>query len=215
MAFIYCFGHSTCCPPTCGFAVSPGCAHSSSAAWWLKTEWIWSGDSTSNAWSAQCPGPRGNVARISLTPADGQALPWAGPGEIGRLECEEHELLALEEKSGQVLLALPRGWTELFPHLATGFPPAVIAALLATTRLVGMICPGLHSIYSGLDLSCDDAAVPAETLVYRVFRADPRVRLVEMAVQTGGLRGTVHAFLRPKPSRANKPGGTCAACSKR
>ena len=144
-------------------------------------------------------GTAGNVVRISLTPADGQALPWAGPGEIGRLECEEHELLALEEKSGQVLLALPRGWTELFPHLATGFPPAVIAALLATTRLVGMISPGLHSIYSGLDLSCDDAAVPAETLVYRVFRADPRVRLVEMAVQTGGLRGTVSAFLRPKP----------------
>jgi NAD(P)-dependent dehydrogenase (short-subunit alcohol dehydrogenase family) len=144
-------------------------------------------------------GVAGTSVRISLTPAEGDASAWPGAIENAALDCEEHEMPALEDKTGELALTLPPGWAVMFPHLAAGFPPAIVAALLATTRLVGMVSPGLYSILSGLDLSYDAATPPRESLRYHVIRADPRVHLVDMAVRTGGLHGTVSAFLRPKP----------------
>jgi hypothetical protein len=46
----------------------------------------------------------------------------------------------------------------LFPHLTAALPPFQLAALLATTRLVGMECPGLNSLYSSMALIFDKAA---------------------------------------------------------
>ncbi|MGA3241163.1 MAG: MaoC/PaaZ C-terminal domain-containing protein [Bryobacteraceae bacterium] len=144
-------------------------------------------------------GAAGTSVRISLTLAECEASAWRGANEMDALDCEEHEMPALEKKAGNLPLALPPDWTLMFPHLAAGFPPAIVAALLATTRLVGMVSPGLLSIFSSLDLSYEPATPPGDTLNYEVIRADPRVRLVDMAVQSGGLHGTVSAFLRPKP----------------
>ena len=42
---------------------------------------------------------------------------------------------------------------KLFPHLIRCVSPLQIAVILSTTRLVGVICPGLHSIYSEISLS--------------------------------------------------------------
>jgi hypothetical protein len=144
-------------------------------------------------------GAAGTSARISLTLAECDASAWPGANEVDALDCEDNEMPALEKKAGKLALGLPPDWTLMFPHLAAGFPPAIVAALLATTRLVGMVSPGLHSILSGLDLSYELTTPPEDSLHYQVIRADPRVRLVDMAVQTGGLHGTVSAFLRPKP----------------
>jgi len=72
------------------------------------------------------------------------------------------------------------------------------AALLATTRLVGMECPGLHSIFGGLELTFGAAEVEPE-LIYRVERADPRFSLLTMSVMAMTMRGKIKAFLRPSP----------------
>jgi NAD(P)-dependent dehydrogenase (short-subunit alcohol dehydrogenase family) len=144
-------------------------------------------------------GDAGLLARITLTPAETPAVPWTGSTENATLACEEHDLPALEGRAGEIELTLPAGWQAMFTHLAARFPPAQVAVLLATTRLVGMVCPGLHSIYSGLHLNSDPAAVEAAVLRWAVTRADPRVRLVDMAIAAGGLHGTLMAFLRPKP----------------
>jgi NAD(P)-dependent dehydrogenase (short-subunit alcohol dehydrogenase family) len=144
-------------------------------------------------------GPSGVSARISLVLAECGGGPWGGPVELGPLPCEEHNLESLDGKSGELPLALPPAWATLFPRLAEALPAGIVAALLSTTRLVGMISPGLHSIYSGLDLRCDPAASSGDRLSYRVTRVDPRVRVVEMEVVAGGLRGAVTALVRPKP----------------
>ncbi len=144
-------------------------------------------------------GVTGTLARISLIPAECDASAWSGSTEIDALNCEEHEISALEEKSGDAALALPPGWTAMFPQLALEFPPVIVAAFLAITRLVGMVTPGLHSILSALDINYGPGTAPANKLHYKVIRADPRVSLVDMALQAGGLKGTVSAFLRPKP----------------
>ncbi len=87
------------------------------------------------------------------------------------------------------------------------------AALLATTRLVGMECPGLHSIFGGLDLSFGDRA-SEPVLRYRVERADSRFSLLTLTVAAMTMHGKINAFLRPppalQPSFASVRGGVAA-----
>jgi len=100
-------------------------------------------------------------------------------------------------------LALQRqAAASLFPHLCTPRGSERLAQLLACTRVVGMRCPGLHSVFSGLNLNFAPATTAdpaASTLSYRVKRADPRVRLVTLDVGGHGLSGTLDTFYRPEP----------------
>lgn len=90
----------------------------------------------------------------------------------------------------------------MFPTLATILPAWQVAALLATTRLVGMRCPGLHSVYSGLELTFDPLpGQGARWLAYRVSRHEPVFSLLWLAVEGQGVRGVVKTFLRPQPRR--------------
>lgn len=94
-----------------------------------------------------------------------------------------------------------------FAHLAAalGVERTVSLALLST--LVGMVVPGLHSIFSGLRLAFDDAppdappnAPPGDPQVgYEVRRWDERFRLASLAVTGTGFAGEVAAFQRYAP----------------
>ena len=89
----------------------------------------------------------------------------------------------------------------LFPCLAASAHPGWIADLLATTRIVGMECPGLHSIYSGfrLQASSNGEQRVARLMRYIVQKTDPRFRMVNLAVKGEVLEGTVEAFVRAPP----------------
>ncbi len=66
------------------------------------------------------------------------------------------------------------------------------------STLVGMVCPGLYSIFSQLALRFTaDAA--ANGLSFRVRGFDERFRLAQMDVAGSGIRGLVTAALRPTP----------------
>lgn len=101
--------------------------------------------------------------------------------------------------AGDVDVALdPDLALELFPRLASS-APLLLAELLATTRVVGMRCPGLHSLYSGFDLRARNEAAP-QRLSYRVKVANMRYSLVSIAVEGPSLAGTLDTFYRPAPS---------------
>lgn len=89
--------------------------------------------------------------------------------------------------------------TALFPAAARWLGTRRIAALAASTYLVGMTCPGLHSIYSELSLSaCADSG--AETaLAFRVIEVDARFRSVDQEITGGGMTGIVQSFVRTPP----------------
>lgn len=74
-----------------------------------------------------------------------------------------------------------------------------VAALTATTYLVGMVSPGLHSIYSELSVQTVGGCVEPNFLAFRVTDTDPRFRSVEQEIAGGGLAGTVSAFVRTPP----------------
>lgn len=87
----------------------------------------------------------------------------------------------------------------LFPRLARASDTRWIADLLATTRIVGMDCPGLHSIYGAFKLESTPLASSSGSMHYTIQRSDPRFRLVKLAVSGAILEGTVEAFFRAPP----------------
>ncbi len=88
---------------------------------------------------------------------------------------------------------------KLFPNLVRVLPPMQLAALLATTRLVGMECPGRHSIYAGLDLTFFSDRTGVPRLNYHVAQYNKRLALLVMATEAPGMKGQIKTFFRPKP----------------
>ena len=90
-------------------------------------------------------------------------------------------------------------FAEAFPHAASRLDPRRLSGLAQTSRLVGMVCPGLHSIYAGLTLELTGMMAGQDGLGFHVIKADERFRLVDLAVQGDGLAGRVSAFARHPP----------------
>jgi hypothetical protein len=92
----------------------------------------------------------------------------------------------------------PETARRLFPNLARLFCPLQAAILLGMTRLVGVKCPGLHSIFSELKLASSDME-GLQKIKYSVSEFDGRYGLALMSITAPGLRGTIKAFIRPQP----------------
>lgn len=90
----------------------------------------------------------------------------------------------------------------MFPHASRVFGSQRIAALAGSSCLVGMVVPGLHSMYSGLEVSfCDDSSAPADALVFSVDSVVERFRLVRISIGSRGLRGSLETVSRMPPIR--------------
>ena len=90
--------------------------------------------------------------------------------------------------------------SQFFPRLSAAVPPFQFAALLATTRLVGMECPGLHLLYLAMDLSFAKEAAGSPEMRFLVAQID-RSGAMRLAVEGPGFQGELRAFLRPRPSK--------------
>ena len=126
-----------------------------------------------------------------------QALPENPPD---RQICRELFLDDVAAASGSIALYLNRNLADrLFPNLSRAAAPLQLGALLATTRLVGMECPGTHSILASLNLSFHPVQAGDAKLSYRVMDCNRRLALVSMDVETPGMEGQIKAFVRPLP----------------
>jgi len=108
-------------------------------------------------------------------------------------------LQQLENEDGVIDLAGDAtAINKAFPQCVQALGIDGVARLLGLTRLVGMSCPGLHSMFSGFDVSfsADRSSAPTR---YRVVRADDRVSMIGISVEGGGMQGNVAAFVRPAP----------------
>ena len=89
---------------------------------------------------------------------------------------------------------------KLFPALSDSIGVAAVHALLAASQIVGMACPGLHSLFAGLDVSRDPSIDGERALRYAVSKADARFRSLQIDVAGSGLAGRLDAFARPAPA---------------
>ena len=106
----------------------------------------------------------------------------------------------IPERSGNLAFCMTAEQaTTLFPSATRWLGERRILALAASTYLVGMVCPGLHSLYSELSIEACPDPDAAESLAFRVSKTYPRLRLVRQEIAGGGLTGTVTSFVRTPP----------------
>jgi hypothetical protein len=115
--------------------------------------------------------------------------------------CEPVEADTLETLKGVLPLEVSRQRaTRLFPTLAHKLPLDQLAFLLATTRVVGMKCPGLYSIYSELTVNMREPDnTHIQELKWRVLKYDTRFKRVIIEAETSGAQAVITAFVRPQP----------------
>lgn len=86
----------------------------------------------------------------------------------------------------------------IFPRLAQFVGAKCVAELLACTYIVGMECPGLHSLFARLDAILRSG--PAQRgLHYEVVQHDERFRKARIAVKGSSIEGTLEVFVRHPP----------------
>lgn len=119
------------------------------------------------------------------------------PGFPKRIEPRDLSDSEIETDSGVLDLSLNvEAATKMFPNLIRCLSPTQVAILLASTRLVGVRCPGLHSIYSEIDLS-KTTRNESSAMQYEVNKFDRRFGLVLLNVVGPEMTGTIKAFRRP------------------
>ena len=104
--------------------------------------------------------------------------------------------------AGQIPLMLSRVYLKNnFPYLHKSAVISELSIILATTRLVGMKCPGENSIYLGLSLSTSETHNNGNELTYKVDKFDQRFGLIDLNINASNIQGRITAFLRPKPQK--------------
>ncbi len=90
---------------------------------------------------------------------------------------------------------------KIFPTLSTIFESSQISQILASTRVVGMKCPGLHSIFSriSLEFPIDKREEIPSQLDYFEEHKDKRVQIMKIGVKSSDMNGCLDTFFRPTP----------------
>jgi hypothetical protein len=110
----------------------------------------------------------------------------------------DHDSQALAAFGGTISNAPSAAVTAMFPALGAAIGSANVAALARLSYIVGMLCPGLYSVFSALDVTLARDGEARGVSTFTVTGVDERFRLVQMAL-TGDLVGTFSAFQRPPP----------------
>jgi len=141
---------------------------------------------------------------VALTLEGNEVAPLhsaSAPGRLAESSPADLTFASLKGMSGQT----PLGWASADVH--STFPLAVhrlgevrIAAIMALSRLVGMQVPGLHSIFTGINISLDDDSA-SSAIEWKVSRASVPVAPIRLSIAGCGLRGHADAIFRPLPVR--------------
>jgi MaoC like domain len=124
------------------------------------------------------------------------------PEKICRTDCRDLKFGEISAASGSLALFVDQGRLgKMFPGVLSLLSAGQIAELLATTRLVGMECPGRHSIYLGHDFHFQEHTKGGDELYYEVTRTDDRFSMLWLNVTGPTMRGTITAFARPRPQK--------------
>jgi hypothetical protein len=106
----------------------------------------------------------------------------------------------ISKAEGGLELALHRETAmKLFAFVEKFIPGLQVAEILATTRLIGMKCPGLHSIFSGMRIEFGRLESGESLMQYKVVNYDGRFNLVTIEIVSPGAKGVVTGFLWPMP----------------
>jgi NAD(P)-dependent dehydrogenase (short-subunit alcohol dehydrogenase family) len=138
------------------------------------------------------------AASIVLSGAGATMTAAPGEGRPRRGEAADPAFATLRGAGGRLDVSASTSDLEReFPEAARWLGRLPVAGLMGCSRLVGMECPGLHSLFTALEL---ELAGPAEPdLSWRVTRHGAPIAPLAIAVRGAGWSGTLQAFVRPRP----------------
>ncbi len=88
---------------------------------------------------------------------------------------------------------------ELFANLGGNIPYSQITAILSSTQIVGMKCPGKNSIFNRLDVSFKPSyQLNLRKINYKVRKTHSFFKLVDIDFFGDGFSGSIKSFFRPK-----------------
>jgi hypothetical protein len=93
--------------------------------------------------------------------------------------------------------ANPIAVPDLYPSLMGHLGPSLVCQLGCLSAVVGMQVPGLHSIFVSAAV---DLRQGNDVQFVDIVRTDSRFGLVDLEVQSVGIRSKVRAIVRPKPT---------------
>lgn len=88
---------------------------------------------------------------------------------------------------------------DTYPSVYTFLSKYQTCVLVSTTRLVGMNCPGLNSLFSGLQIQFKGGKAESKSLNFEVCKVDSRFNLVQTEIHNENVHGRLKTFVRPKP----------------
>lgn len=146
-----------------------------------------------------------SITLFSSVQAPAKSRPASAPVE-SKLSLRKIDglLVPLDEAPGSqlgvtMLLPLTGSTADAnFPQAAKVISVAAVKALAGLSYFVGMVCPGMHSIFSALRLSIANQAGGTDALEFGLQRHDPRFNLFIVNF-SGALEGELRAFRRPPP----------------
>jgi acyl dehydratase len=130
--------------------------------------------------------------------APAQCSPMTPPQSPHGLELEQMANLSGRLSAGPAIGDI----NKLFPAAAAAFGLQSVVGLVCSSCLVGMLVPGLHSIFSGLEISLEgENTVPPDMIDFVVQSVVPRFRLVRIDIAGPGLQGSLETINRMPPTR--------------
>lgn len=148
------------------------------------------------------------VAVSTIVLGFGQPLPGAAsestPDAIPPLQWPEEPinlcLTEVERASGWLAFARNGDVAAVsFPALSTVIGPQRVCALACMSRLVGMVCPGLHSTFFSFTVRVTQTIGSQNAIKYSVTSVHQQFRLVKQSVEGGGWSGSVESIARIPP----------------
>ncbi len=135
-----------------------------------------------------------------------------GRGELSDRPCDDAgEAIAVQILPADLPfenLAQQQGWlapivssveyVDYFPKLSGAIGADRVQSIAALSYLVGMVCPGLHSIFAKLDFDILSAPSQRPGIGFS-SELDDRFRLVHLRVSGTGIAGSLQAFARHPP----------------
>jgi hypothetical protein len=86
---------------------------------------------------------------------------------------------------------------EIYPELQKRLNNYQIGVILSLTRLVGMKCPGLNSLFSSFKIKFKKELVPNKLINYSLNNYDNRFSLYDINIFSENFNGNIIAFNRP------------------
>ncbi len=104
----------------------------------------------------------------------------------------------LKDASGILLQYLKEDkFSKVFPNVFKNLSKHYIATLLSSTRVIGMHCPGLNSLFSSLEFSFESNDYKENSLKYNVSKVDDRFNMLFIDLSASNFEGKIRTFMRP------------------